>query len=289
MNSLKHDPAVAARLRATVEQLAALGERSTRRPVALKAAADWLRGALGGAGWQTLDHVFPADGVSCVNVEAVPAGFSPRQPHLLVGAHYDSAWGTPGADDNLSAVAILLELAGRLTAEPAPEPVRLVAFANEEPPHFLSATMGSLVFARKCRADGDALTAMICLESLGIFHDEPGTQMVPRGYEDLVPEPEARGNFVAVVGNNNSLEWTGRCCQAFRADGRLPSIGASLPDLGVSDHWSFWQCEFPAVMLTDTAMFRNPHYHDPEDTPEKLNYPAMAVVADVVEAALRGT
>ena len=114
---------------------------------------------------------------------------------------------------------------------------------------------------------------MICLESLGVFSDAPGSQMVPPEFAELMPDPEARGNFIAIVGNDDSLDLVAAFVKAFRKDGRVPPLGASLPQLAVSDHWGFWECGYPAIMLTDTAMLRNPHYHAPTDLPEHLNMP----------------
>jgi Zn-dependent M28 family amino/carboxypeptidase len=279
-------PSVSARLRNCVETLAALGERSTRRPVALDKAARWIAAELERLGLRVERMSYFADGVECVNLDATTAGFDPAGPHLLIGAHYDSVWGTPGADDNLSAVAILLELAARLRSQAAAGRLRFVAFANEEPPHFLQSTMGSLVFARGCRARKDAIAGMICLESLGVFSREPGSQFVPPEFAALRPDPAARGDFVAVVGNDDSLHLVAAFSEAFRKDGRVPSLGASLPQLAVSDHWSFWECDYPAVMLTDTAMLRNPHYHASTDTPEHLDYDTMAAVTDAIEAGV---
>jgi Zn-dependent M28 family amino/carboxypeptidase len=274
------------RLREAVETLAALGERSTRRPDKLQTAVEWIERKLSSFGYQVKQQTYLADGVECVNLDAAHAGFSPLAPHILCGAHYDSAWGTPGADDNLSAVAILLELARRFHDHPSAGRLRFAAFANEEPPHFLQGTMGSLVFARASRAAGESIAAMVCLESLGVFSDEPNTQFVPPEFADLISDPETRGNFVALVGNDDSLHMIAAFADAFRRDGRIPPLGASLPQMAVSDHWSFWECGYPAVMLTDTAMLRNPHYHEPTDTPEHLNYSAMSVVADATEAGI---
>jgi Zn-dependent M28 family amino/carboxypeptidase len=279
-------PSVPARLRSCVESLAALGERSTRRPAALHEAARWIEAEFVRLGMRVERANFRANGVECANLDAAVPGFDRAAPHILIGAHYDSAWGTPGADDNLSAVAILLELAARLGGHPSARQLRFVAFPNEEPPHFLQGTMGSLVFARECRARRDAIAGMVCLESLGVFLHEPRSQFVPPEFSSLLPDRAARGDFVAIIGNDDSLHMVAAFQEAFRTDGRVPTLGASLPQLAVSDHWSFWQCAYPAVMLTDTAMMRNPHYHLPTDTPEHLDYETMAAVTDATEAGV---
>jgi Zn-dependent M28 family amino/carboxypeptidase len=260
-----------------------LGEKSTRRPTSLAAAMEYIETEFRDAGLLVDRQTFMADGVASTNLDACAPGFSRDQPHILVGAHYDSAYGTPGADDNCSAVALLIELAKRFATNQPELRIRFAAFANEEPPHFLSGTMGSLVFARECRRRGDALRGMICLESLGVYSDEPGTQALPPGVEHLIPRGFRAdiGNFVALVDDGRDPAFFAKFCESFAETKSIPSLPATLPHLGVSDHWSFWQCEYPAIMLTDTAMYRNEHYHAATDTPEKLDYDQMA---DVFEA-----
>lgn len=274
------------KLRAHVEALTCLGERSTAQPEAMAAAASWLKGELAGYGYKVRDQEFLADEVVCRNIEAVAPGFSRARRHLLIGAHYDSAPGTPGADDNASAVAILLALAERFAGHPSRKRLRFVAFANEEPPHFLCRTMGSFVFARDCARGGDRIALMLCLESLGVFFDAPGTQRLPFEIPaHLLPtgmDPSV-GNFAAIVGNADSLDDAGRFAAGFT--GLVPAIPIELPTMELSDHVSFWNEGIPAIMVTDTAPFRNRHYHLPTDTPEKLDYVRMA---DVLESLVRG-
>ncbi|MDD5200170.1 MAG: M28 family peptidase [Terrimicrobiaceae bacterium] len=274
-------------LRNYVEELTTLGERSTRLPKALDAAAGFVEREFANGGYDVHRQSFPADGVECRNVEAIGAGFSPKVPHLLLGAHYDSAPGTPGADDDASAVAILLALAGRFARNPGLERLRFVAFTNEEPPHFRTKTMGSRVFARACAKRGDAIEAMICLESLGVFSDEPDTQVLPVDVSPALVPPgfvPTVGNYIAVVGNSASMGIAGEFASSFRHS--VPAIPIHLPEMELSDHVSFWDAGIPAIMLTDTALFRNLHYHLPTDTPEKLDYDRMALTAGFIGDAI---
>jgi Zn-dependent M28 family amino/carboxypeptidase len=209
---------------------------------------------------------------------------------VVVGAHYDSVeGGTPGADDNASGVAGLLALARRFGKTPSARTLRFVAFANEEPPYFQTEEMGSLVYARGCAARGERVVAMLSLETMGMFSEAPGTQHYPFPFDALSP---STGDFLAFVGNVRSTKLVRDAVATFRRTRMLPAEGAAVPDLapgvGWSDHWSFWQTGVPALMVTDTAPFRNANYHEESDTPETLDYRklARAVVglAAVIEA-----
>jgi Zn-dependent M28 family amino/carboxypeptidase len=211
---------------------------------------------------------------------------------VVVGAHYDSVEGTRGANDNGSGVAALLA-AARAFAQRSDRPartLRFVAFANEEPPYFQGSGMGSLVYARACRARGDRVVAMVSLETIGFYTDMPDTQHYPPPLGIAYP---STGNFIGFVGNVASRALVRRAISAFRETTRFPSEGAALPEwmpgVGWSDHWSFWQAGYPAIMVTDTAPFRYPHYHDASDLPDKLSYDRMARVVDgiVVDGIVR--
>jgi len=282
----------AVRLEQHVRALTDLGERSTRCPVALEAAADFIESRFLSYGYSPIRQTFVADGVSCSNIEAPMIDFRTDRPHVLVGAHYDSAQGTPGADDNASAVALLLELAGRLSTSPE-LPVRFVAFVNEEPPYFDTKLMGSRRFAEQAKRNGENIFGMVCLESLGIFTNEPGTQAMPSGAANVLHGMPERidpsiGNFVAVIGDDQSQDLCLSFSAAMRCGMRgVPMLYGSMPGMEVSDHLAFWRSGIPAVMVTDTAMLRNAHYHEPTDTPEKLNYPVMTEVLRGIERAIR--
>jgi Zn-dependent M28 family amino/carboxypeptidase len=207
---------------------------------------------------------------------------------ILVGAHYDTAPGTPGANDNGSGVALLLEM-GRLLKEARPaRTLRLVAFANEEPPHFFTEDMGSRVHARRARGRGEDIVAMLSLETIGYYSDTPGTQAYPVPFGLLYP---SAGNFLAVVGNLPSRPLVIAFLQAFMEATDLPVEGVAtfelIPGINWSDHWSFWKEGYPALMLTDTAPFRYPQYHTAEDTPDRLTAPAFARAGHGIIRAVR--
>lgn len=207
------------------------------------------------------------------------------RPHesVILGAHYDTVPETPGADDNASAVAVLIEAARLLVGQTTPRTLRFVAFACEEPPHFYTQTMGSEVHARGCHERGERIVGMLCLEMVGFYRDEPGSQHVPdelpRWLHWLMP---TRGNFLAAVGNPRSawLGWKFR--RGFKRATKFPLLSIALPEsvhsIRLSDNASFWDYGYRALMLTDTSFLRNPHYHRASDTPDTLDYERMARV-----------
>lgn len=207
---------------------------------------------------------------------------------VVVGAHYDSATMTPGANDNASGVAVALIVAQRLSAHPVSGHVRLVLFANEEPPYFQTPAMGSWIHARRARERGDRITAMLSLETLGYYTNEPKSQKYPFPIDLFYPD---RGNFLAFVGNLGSRGLVRRAIGIFRERVAFPSEGAALPEtfpgIGWSDHWAFWQEGFPAIMLTDTATYRDPNYHQPSDRGDVIDHEALARIALGVEAIVR--
>jgi hypothetical protein len=278
----------ASRLRADVQQLASnIGERNLDRPQALSASANWLFAELERAGHSPARRGYDAGGLHYENIEAELAGTSLPQELVVVGAHYDSAAGAPGANDNGSGVAATLALARRLSGKRSGRTLRFVFFVNEEPPHFQTDAMGSLVAARASRAAGENVVAMLSLETLGYFSDAPGSQRYPFPLTWFYPE---RGDFVAFVGDLASRSLVERSLAAFRAHESFPSEGGCLPrgvpGVGWSDHWAYWQQGFPALMVTDTALFRYPHYHRLSDTPNQLDYDRLARVVRGLERVL---
>lgn len=207
---------------------------------------------------------------------------------VVVGAHYDTCYDTPGADDNATGVAALLELARALREVELRRTLRLVAFVAEEPPHFGTDDMGSRRYAALCRERGDRVVAMLCLETLGYYSSAPGSQRYPAPLDLLYPDT---GDFVAFVGNLRSRGLVRRAIGAFREAAVAPSEGiaapALLPGIAWSDHWSFWREGFPAVMVTDTAPFRNPNYHGGADLPGSLDLERLALVVLGLERVLR--
>lgn len=209
-------------------------------------------------------------------------------PLVLVGAHYDSALGgTPAANDNGSGTAAALWLARQLATASHALPIRIVLFANEEMPYFATDAMGSLQHARGLRARGVQLRAMFSLETMGYYSDAPGSQKYPPPLGSLYPD---RGNFIGFVGNLGSRSLVRESIRSFRAHATIASEGAALPaalpGVGWSDHWAFWQAGYPAVMVTDTALFRDPNYHQLSDTPEQLDFERLARVVVGLRATL---
>jgi Zn-dependent M28 family amino/carboxypeptidase len=290
---------LADRLRAHVEHLAGeIGERSLADPARLRRAEHYLAANLAKAGhrvrWQTYSAA--RDGatheVSNLEIE-IPGSVRPAEI-LVVGAHYDTVnhrgVTTPGANDNASGTAAVLEFARLLADHASGITVRLVLFVNEEPPYFWTDEMGSLVYARAAKQRGDAVVGMISVETIGYYRDEPGSQDYPPLVGSAYPDT---GNFIAFVGpqSNGGGAWVERVTAAFRATSPVPAEGAALPSLvpriNSSDHWSFWKQGWPALMVTDTAPYRYPHYHKPTDTPEKLDYDRMARVVEGLAATIR--
>jgi Zn-dependent M28 family amino/carboxypeptidase len=215
------------------------------------------------------------------NVEVNPA-----EATLVVGAHYDTVPGSPGADDNASAVAALIELAAILGKERLP--IRFVAFANEELPYFMGPDMGSWVSAKRSRDRGEKLSAMLSLEMLGYYSDRPGSQRYPPPLGLFYPD---RADYIAFVGDLGAARLVRKCFSKFKKNSSFPAqwlaAPAFIPGVTRSDHWSFRKLGFPAMMVTDTAYNRNPHYHLASDTPDTLDYGRMARVTLGLAGALR--
>ena len=276
-------------LRRDVQKLAGdIGQRNVRHPRALEAAAKYIEASLREAGLRPVRLPYRVRGRTCYNIEAEIPGGELRDEIVVIGAHYDSVVGCPGANDNASGVAAMLALARTFAGKSGSRTLRFVAFTNEEPPHFWTDEMGSLVYAKRCRANDDKVVAMLSLETIGFYSDEKGSQHYPFPLRLLYP---STGNFVGFVGNRSSGELVRRVVGSFRKHGQFPSQGAVLPDAireaGWSDQWSFWQVGYPALMVTDTAPFRYEHYHLDSDTPDKLDYDGMARVTAGLERVIR--
>ena len=256
-----------------------VGERNVWRPEAMTAAAGYIRKTLEDSGYEVNAQSFSSRGQTVNNLEAVLSGHAAADEIIVVGAHYDSVAGSPGADDNASGVAALLELARLLAGTTLPRTVRFVAFANEEAPFFYGDEMGSKLYAARAHAQGEHVEAMLSLETMGYFTDQPGSQRYPFPFSYLYPDT---GNFIGFVGNFSSRTLVRQAVGTFRASTAFPSEGVAAPSgmegIHWSDHWSFWQAGYPAIMVTDTAPFRYPHYHDETDMPEQLDYTGLARV-----------
>jgi hypothetical protein len=282
-------------LRANVQKLAGeIGERNMWHYAALNAAADFIEDSFSRAGLRTRRDSYETGGQPCHNIEAEISGsqqgaaVSSPPPIIIIGAHYDSVFGSPGANDNGTGVAAMLALARRFARAKPKQTLRFVAFVNEEPPYFLSGEMGSQVYARRCKERGDEIAAMISLETIGYFSDAPDSQTYPSpGLGLFYPKV---GNFIGFVSNVHSRAMLHRVIALFRQHAKIPSEGASLPAFipGVSwsDQWSFWQHGYPAIMVTDTAPFRYPYYHSSNDTPDKLDYDRFTLVVSGMEKVI---
>ena len=252
-----------------------IGERHAGKHEALDRAKIFLLSTLGPSniGYQVQQQVYEVDGQKFANIIAELPGTELSDEVVIVGAHYDSAPGTPGADDNATGVAALISLASEFSKQPQRRTIRFVAFTNEEPPFFQTENMGSLRYAKSVHAAGDQVVAMVSLETMGYFLDQPGSQRYPPQIAGQYPD---RGNYIAVVGNVSSKPLVEFTHESFAKTNLIPTEKASFPGsiqgIGWSDHWSFWEFDYLAVMITDTAPFRNPHYHQPSDTIEKIDF-----------------
>ena len=265
-----------------------VGERHPlSSPLRLQQTEQYLHQQFSEAGLAVTAHAFEALGGTYRNVIGT---VFPGSTHdgktapLIVAAHYDTVVGSPGADDNASALAVMLEVARRTQHMPLGGPVQFIAFCLEE-----ENLLGSLAYTAHLTATQQPIHGAIVLECVGYAKDKEGTQKIPPGIPIAVPTV---GNFLAVIGNQASSSLTQAVSHTMSQHIPIvplvvPGNGEVLPDTRRSDHTAFWDRGFPAVMLTDTANFRNPHYHRPTDTIDTLNLDFIAAVADAVTAAVR--
>jgi Zn-dependent M28 family amino/carboxypeptidase len=265
-----------------------IGPRTPIDGDSLARAERYIRGVLEDCGLHVSAQEYEFRGQRVANLIAVPDGVDTRAPYYVVGAHYDTVPSTPGADDNASAVAVLLEVARRVATAPPAAPVRLAAFTLEEPPAHTTGQQGSRVFARERKKAGDAILGALVLEMVGYTCPRQEYPFVLKwaGY------PQA-GNYIGVVGNRRSRRLGRAVLKGFKKNERLPAEslfvpfnGWVLPATRLSDHAAFWDQGWPALMITDTAFFRNPNYHRPSDTAETLDYGFMAELVESLELAL---
>ena len=277
-------------LRKHVEALAVeIGPRTPFDGDGLDRAAAYIRSAFEEAGLSVTEQAYDYHGRRVANLIATLPGRSRSSAYYVVGAHYDTVEGTPGADDNASAVAVLLELARRTQQAQLDAPLRFVAFTLEEPPASDTANQGSRVFVKACRGQGDRVLGAIILEMVGFTAPRQNYPVIRKW-----PFCPAEGNFIGIVANWRSWRfgWTVR--KGFGGNPHLPvrSVflpfdGRFIPETRWSDHAPFWDAGLPALMVTDTAFFRNPNYHRPSDTIETLNFGFMAELVRSLELALR--
>jgi Zn-dependent M28 family amino/carboxypeptidase len=278
----------APRLRAHVQMLAGtIGERNLWSYGALEQAAQYISTQLTAAGYTPRRQTFELAKLPLSNVEAVLEGTTRGAEIVVVGAHFDTVAGCPGAHDNATGVAAVLELARRFSGRRQPRTIHFVAFVNEEPPFFQTEHMGSAVYANAARSRGDRVVGMLSLETMGYYSEEQGSQRYPAPIATVYPDV---GNFIGFVANVTSARLLWRARRAFKRRTSFPlqaaAVPAAIPGVGWSDHWAFWQAGYPAMMVTDTAPFRYPWYHTADDTPEKIDYERLAQVVDGLEAVI---
>ncbi len=281
--SARAAPDLAERMREHVRAVAS-EEPNTNTPEQLERAARYIETALERAGYTPSRQEYEAGGQRVRNIEAVVGKVARgKRPDriFIVGAHYDSAQGAPGANDNGSGTAAVLELARLLrTMQPAAgTEVRFVFFVNEEPPFFMGEQMGSMRHAAELKRQGQLVEGALVLETMGYYSDQPGSQQLPPGLDGQYPDT---GNFIAFVGTIESSALVRQALAAFRDASDFPAQGLAAPahTMGVtlSDHSAYNRHGYPALMITDTAFMRYPYYHTAQDTPEKLDYESMARV-----------
>jgi hypothetical protein len=280
---------LAARLREHVTAIAST-PHNVRHSEELEAAARYIEGELRNNGYSVARQEFSVDGTTVCNIETTidPRGNAPTAT-LVVGAHYDSYEDAPGANDNASGTAAVLELARLLKDwQPGRTRVRLVLFVNEEPPYYRTGDMGSWRYAKRLADSGEHVLGMMALETIGVFSDAPKSQRYPFPFGMIFP---TTADFVAFVGLPGGRAFLRGVIGAFRRNLAFPSIGGLAPDvvpgIGWSDHWAFHRFGFPAIMITDTALYRYSHYHLPSDSPDKVDYDKLARITGGLELVIR--
>ncbi len=252
----------------------------------LKKSLEYISGEFRNYGYKVEYQEYTVDGMIAKNIIAVKPGVSAPLETIIIGAHYDS-YNNPGADDNASGVAGVLELAKRLAKKPLARTVKFIAFTNEEPPFFHTPDMGSMVYAKAAAERNEDIKGVVILEMIGYYSEQPFSQEYPPLIGFIHPN---KGNFIAQISNLSSRKLARNIDSVFKNNSGLPIETIILPSIvpGVdwSDHRSFWQHGYPAVMFTDTAFYRNPNYHRPTDLPETLNYDYMAELINGLEPAL---
>ena len=282
-----HD--LAGRLRAHVVAIAS-EPHNIGNDEALEAAAQHIERTLQRLAYAVDRQVFSVRGTEVRNIEATrEPKDAPAAGTLIVGAHYDSFEDSPGANDNATGTAAVLELARLLEAwQPRQTRLRFVLFVNEEPPYFRTTDMGSWRYAERLSERGERVRGMIALETIGAFSDTLGSQRYPPPFGLVFP---STANFVAFVGMPRARAFLHEVIGSFRKHAQFPSIGGVAPDLvpgiGWSDHWAFHQFGFAAMMITDTAPYRYRHYHLPSDTPDKVDYDKLARITKGLEQVVR--
>jgi len=249
-----------------------IGERNQTKYQNLERAASYIAETFSASGYEVEEQVYEIDGLPYRNIEACLKGRKSPGETIVIGAHYDTVPGCPGADDNGTGIAALLELARSMHGAEPNSTVRFVAFTNEEYPFFWSDKMGSFLYARRCKEKSEKIRGMIALETLGYYRDEKGSQTYPIPVLGLLPE---RGDFLFFVGRMSSRDFITRSLGSFRSSARIPSRGIAafdcFEDISRSDNYCFDLNGYQSFMVTDTANFRNPNYHRASDLPATID------------------
>ena len=268
-------------MRSDVEALAGgIGPRTVSISVErIRRAEIWIIDRLRDAGVESSRDEVDINGPKLANIVVVLPGRDHPDEIVIIGAHYDTVVESPGANDNASGVALLLAAVRQLRLHPLSRTVRVVFFVNEESPFSGGIQMGSRVYADRCAERGDNIVAMIAIDSIGYYTDEPDSQTSPRLIKRVLP---TTGNFVAFFTNDDNETFLDRVVAIFQEHAHFPTVGlaSGSKQLNVSDHAPFLWRGYPALLMTDTSSGRDPNYHRPTDTPDKLDYDAMARVAD---------
>lgn len=275
----RQDPQLTKRLKHHIYKLShQIGDRSVFEYQKLNEAEKYITKELSSYSYNVAYQKYKVSGKTVKNIIATKAGIKKRKGIIVVGAHYDSCY-SPGADDNASAVAGLLELARFMSDKPTKCSIKFIAFVNEEPPFFKTEQMGSRVYTRDAKARGEEIKAAVVLEMIGYYSNEPLSQKYPPLLDPFYP---GKGNFIAVVGNLSSDWLVKEIVSSFKKESTfsIESLVAPsfVPGVDFSDNWSFWEEDYPAVMITDTAFYRNSNYHAKGDTYETLDYKSMTEV-----------
>jgi hypothetical protein len=256
-----------------------IGARNYSQYENLNTTKSFLVTALTQLGYTVRQQEYKIDRKPYYNLEVQRLGTEKPNEVVLIGGHYDSAFNSPGANDNGTGAAATLELARIFAKKSTKRTIRFVEFTNEEPPFFWTRNMGSLVYAKQIDPHKENVIAMLSLETMGYFSDKEGSQKYPFPIGLLYPN---QGNFIGFIGNLNSGDLVRRSISSFRRHTKFPSEGVILPDwipgVGWSDQWSFWKKGYKGIMITDTAPYRYPYYHTEDDTLDKINFDKLARV-----------
>jgi Zn-dependent M28 family amino/carboxypeptidase len=266
---------------------AEIGERNVFHPDALHRAEEYIKQNWDGQDYKVVTQEYTVENVRSANLEVTRIGKHKPNEIILIGAHYDSVIGSPGANDNGSGVAALLEISRQLSSIELQRTVRFVAFVNEEPPFFFTGRQGSRIYSKAARQRGDDIRLMVALETIGFYSDEPHSQSYPPLFRFFYPD---KADFIAFVSNFRSRKAMLHLARAFRASTDFPlkhvATLSMIPGVAWSDHLSFWLQRYRALMVTDTAFYRYPYYHTHQDTADKLDYSKLAKLTNGLARAI---